>query len=138
MSEVGSSASALSREEEEKWKKEYDAQTESWKVESAVARQKAEQERARWEALRAEELEKTKSLTAAVGIGASSGLGASGMSWERLDDGTANIRGPPNPHFNPRETGYPGSPSPADVRDSVSGEPSGHSNVTSEVSKVRT
>ncbi|KAL0954860.1 hypothetical protein HGRIS_003796 [Hohenbuehelia grisea] len=37
------------------WKSEYDEQVQTWRTQSAEAREKAEQERARWEAIRAAE-----------------------------------------------------------------------------------
>jgi hypothetical protein len=41
--------------ESDVWKQEYEAQVEAWRVQSAEAREKSEKERARWEAIRAEE-----------------------------------------------------------------------------------
>lgn len=41
--------------EPETWKEEYDAQVEAWRAQSAEAREKAEAERAKWEAIRKEE-----------------------------------------------------------------------------------
>ncbi|EAU85500.1 hypothetical protein CC1G_06401 [Coprinopsis cinerea okayama7 len=46
--------------EPDAWKAEYDAQVEAWRAQSAEAREKAEKERARWEAIRKEEAEKRK------------------------------------------------------------------------------
>ena len=42
------------------WKTEYDSQVLEWRAQSAEAREKAEKERARWEAIRAEEAKKKK------------------------------------------------------------------------------
>ena len=105
-----SSQAPLSKEEEEKWRSEYEEQVQKWKEESATARAKAEQERARWEAIRA--AEKTSS--------SSQSISASTSGWEKVED--EPIPGPPNPHFQRKE--YPASPSPADARDHVAGEPS--------------
>ncbi|TFK27201.1 hypothetical protein FA15DRAFT_666708 [Coprinopsis marcescibilis] len=44
----------------DKWKEEYDAQVKAWRRQSAEYREKSEQERARWEAIRKEETEKRK------------------------------------------------------------------------------
>lgn len=45
----------MSSEEIDSWKSEYDSQVDAWRAESAVARDKAEKERERWEAARAKE-----------------------------------------------------------------------------------
>ncbi|KAJ2917448.1 hypothetical protein MD484_g3016, partial [Candolleomyces efflorescens] len=42
------------------WKEEYEAQVQAWREQSAEAREKAEKERARWEAIRAEDAAKRK------------------------------------------------------------------------------
>ncbi|RXW21051.1 hypothetical protein EST38_g4813 [Candolleomyces aberdarensis] len=43
------------------WREEYEAQVQAWREQSAEAREKAEKERARWEAIRAEDAAKRKS-----------------------------------------------------------------------------
>ena len=48
-------SSPASEPEPETWKEEYDAQVEAWRAQSAEAREKAEAERAKWEAIRKEE-----------------------------------------------------------------------------------
>ncbi|KAH8100734.1 hypothetical protein DFH11DRAFT_1869607 [Phellopilus nigrolimitatus] len=88
----------VSQEEREKWEEERAATERSWKEQSAVERKEAEERRARIAAERA----------------------ATGETWEKLDQENPP-HGPPNPLFS----SYPDSPSPADVRDSVTGEPSG-------------
>lgn len=116
------STPVLSREDEEKWKAEYEEQVASWRAESAAARQQAEAERARWEALRASE---TKGELAASSASA---------SWEKLEAGKS-MPGPPNPHFPRAQAAMPPpSPSPADVRDRVAGEPAGSKGVTTAAS----
>jgi hypothetical protein len=42
------------------WKEEYETQVQAWREQSAEAREKAEKERARWEAIRAEDAAKRK------------------------------------------------------------------------------
>ncbi|KLO13468.1 hypothetical protein SCHPADRAFT_940383 [Schizopora paradoxa] len=101
------SATSESSTGEEQWKKDYDSYVEGWKAESAVAREKAERTRAEWEAKRQAE-----------------GGGKGVLSEEEFPP----LAGPPNPHFS--RTNYPASPSPADARDSVSGEPSGHAHIS--------
>ncbi|KAH8109603.1 hypothetical protein DFH11DRAFT_1731022 [Phellopilus nigrolimitatus] len=88
----------VSQEEREKWEEERAATERSWKEQSTVERKEAEERRARIAAERA----------------------ATGETWEKLDQENPP-HGPPNPLFS----SYPDSPSPADVRDSVTGEPSG-------------
>ncbi|TDL25500.1 hypothetical protein BD410DRAFT_819653 [Rickenella mellea] len=92
---------------EDKWKEEYEAQVQTWRAESATARKKAEETRGHWEAVRASQ----------------SDMSHSGEGWERLDDGKS-IPGPPN-LSSPLRTSHPESPSPADARDSVTGEGEG-------------
>jgi len=99
-------AASAERAGEEQWKKDYDTYVERWKAESAVAREKAERTRGEWEAKRLAERE-------------GGGGGSDALSEE---EDFPPLVGPPNPHF-PR-TGYSVSPSPADARDSVSGESS--------------
>jgi len=53
--ESASTESTSSQSTDDPWKAEYEAQVESWRVQSADAREKAEKERARWEAMRAAE-----------------------------------------------------------------------------------
>ncbi|KIJ67086.1 hypothetical protein HYDPIDRAFT_174330 [Hydnomerulius pinastri MD-312] len=48
--------------EEDPWKAEFEAQVEEWRAQSAEAREKAEQERAKWEAIRLHEAEERKAL----------------------------------------------------------------------------
>ena len=47
------------------WKAEYEAQVQSWRAQSAEARDKAEKERLKWESLRATEKEETSKRKAA-------------------------------------------------------------------------
>ena len=77
---------------------------------------------------------------------------ATGETWEKLEEGK-DIRGPPNPlnegllvpeveneESNVEKaaaSGYPGSPSPVDVRDVVAGEPSGTHGHEAQASEVR-
>jgi hypothetical protein len=98
-------AEPVSREDIETWQKEQEAQLAVWREENARARKKAEEERARWEALRAEDRSKR-------GV-----MAESEASW-----------GPPSvlfPETLGRPQGYPDEPSIADARDRIAGE-SGH------------
>ena len=76
-----------------------------WKKQSAIERKKAEETRARIAAERA----------------------STGETWEKLEAGKP-MPGPPNYSTfevgSSKSSGYPGSPSPADVRSVVAGEPS--------------
>ncbi|KAF7374940.1 hypothetical protein MSAN_00380100 [Mycena sanguinolenta] len=105
--------------------REYESQVESWRAQSAEARQKAEKERARWEAIRAAEKQEAALRNAA--LPADSGVsGETDQGWE-----TVGARG------GTQEVPRPSSPSPADVRDLVTGEPQKHvvPTATAEASK---
>jgi hypothetical protein len=82
--------SSSSGSTDDSWKSEYEAQVQTWRAQSAEAREKAERERARWEEIRAREKEERSS-------------------------------GEPTLGEVKREAAEP-NPSPADVRDLVSGE----------------
>ncbi|KAJ3830228.1 hypothetical protein F5880DRAFT_1606910 [Lentinula raphanica] len=75
------------------WKNEYEEQVKTWRMQSAEAREKAERERAKWEALR--EAEKTTGTSPPP---------------------------PPSYEFMSSKPLASGSPSPADARDLVTGE----------------
>jgi hypothetical protein len=90
---------------------EYESQVESWRAQSAEAREKAEKERARWEAIRA--AEKQEAALRKSAIPADSGGG------EIISDHWETIG-------NTQEVPRPSSPSPADSRDLVTGEPQKH------------
>ena len=60
-----STASLSSSDFEESWKAEYEAQVQSWRSQSAEAREKAEKERLRWESIRAIEKEEATKRKAA-------------------------------------------------------------------------
>jgi len=93
---------------------EYESHVESWRAQSAEARQKAEKERARWEAIRA--AEKQEAALRKAAMPADSGVGGeTDQGWE-----TVGTRG------KPQEAPRPSSPSPADSRDLVTGEPQKH------------
>jgi len=63
--ELTDSQSTASNDLEESWKEEYEAQLQSWRAQSAEAREKAEQERLRWESIRAAEKEEAAKRKAA-------------------------------------------------------------------------
>jgi len=84
-----------------------------WRAQSAEAREKAEKERARWEAIRAAEKQEAALRKAAIPVDSGSGGGeiTSDHGWETVGSSQA-----------PR----PSSPSPVDSRDLVAGEPQKH------------
>ena len=65
VSTAGSVDGPTSSESEETWKAEYEAQVQSWRAQSAEAREKAERERLRWESIRATEKEEAAKRKAA-------------------------------------------------------------------------
>lgn len=89
---------------DEEWKSEYDSQVEEWKARSAEQREKAEESRARWEKIRAEE-QKESSVWRGGQVGGGSAASTSG--WVHAE--ASGVQGRT-------------SPSPVDVRDLVSGE----------------
>ena len=102
----------VSKEELEKGEQDLAAYEAQWKEASARQRKEAEERRASIAAERS----------------------ATGDTWEKLDQ-ERPPRGPPNQPVEHK--GYPGSPSPADVRDSVTGEPSGSKGHALEASQVK-
>lgn len=93
---------------------EYESHVESWRAQSAEAREKAEKERARWEAIRAAEKQEAALRHAAIPDdgGAVGGEIISDHGWETVGK-TQEVR-------------RSSSPSPADARDLVTGEPQKH------------
>ncbi|KAJ7274449.1 hypothetical protein B0H12DRAFT_1208099 [Mycena haematopus] len=96
------------------YQREHESQVESWRAQSAEARQKAEKERARWEAIRAAEKQEAALRKAALPTDSGVG-GETDQGWE-----TVRARG------ETQEVPRPSSPSPADSRDLVAGEPQKH------------
>ncbi|KAG8863191.1 hypothetical protein FRB96_009373 [Tulasnella sp. 330] len=93
---------------EETWKEQYDAYVKDWRTASAVAREKAQDTRERFESVRAQE-EKEQALKAAA---EGSKGNTAGGAWEDVHPGRQPL---------------PASrTSPADARDLVSGEREGH------------
>ncbi|KAJ7494665.1 hypothetical protein B0H11DRAFT_2390804 [Mycena galericulata] len=92
---------------------EYESHVQEWRAQSAEAREKAEKERARWEAIRAVEKQEAALRIAAIPADGGGGGGeiTSDHGWETVGSSQA-----------PR----PSSPSPADSRDLVAGEPPKH------------
>ena len=96
---------------EDGWKAEYEAHVAEWRARSAEQRERAEAERARWEAMRAEEERRAKEEKEGSGSGSAEKLSESAVSeWESVKAATEGRA----------------SPSPADVRDLVTGEHQGH------------
>ncbi|KAJ6505941.1 hypothetical protein DFH09DRAFT_943572, partial [Mycena vulgaris] len=104
---------------------EYESHVESWRAQSAEARQKAEKERARWEAIRAAEKQEAALRKAALPVVADIGGGeiSSDHGWETVGVNTQEA---------PRQS----SPSPADARDLVAGEPQKHDATMENVESV--
>jgi hypothetical protein len=112
-SETTSTESSISSDD---WKTEYEAQVNTWRAQSAEAREKAEKERNRWEAIREREAEQRTAEAKSVQLdGHDSG-------WETVSQGQSYVAA-----FSGRVP----SPSPADARDLVAGE------VPREFGKVR-
>lgn len=86
-----------SSSDDDAWKHEYESQVETWREQSALARERAEKERARWEALRATEQQD---------------LARRGLEQKQP------LAEAPSATF----TSSSDSPSPADSRDLVAGE----------------
>ncbi|KAF8986584.1 hypothetical protein BDQ17DRAFT_1548432 [Cyathus striatus] len=86
------------------WKTEYETQVQSWRAQSAEAREKAEKERERWEAVRAAEKEEAARIKL---IGESQHTES---EWEGVASSSTTT------------PVIIGSPSPIDVRDLVTGE----------------
>jgi hypothetical protein len=65
--ELADKSTTASNDLEESWKADYEAQLQSWRAQSAEAREKAEKERLRWETIRANEKEEaTKRKVAGI------------------------------------------------------------------------
>ncbi|KAK7044250.1 hypothetical protein VNI00_007972 [Paramarasmius palmivorus] len=92
----------------EVWKAQYEEQVKEWRAQNAEAREKAEKERARWEAIR--EKEKTE--------------GASRPTYE--EPGWQTVSGQKSLTTSTISVSELSSPSPADVRDLVTGEAPKH------------
>jgi len=97
------STEPLSESSIDEWKSEYDSHVESWRAQSAAAREKAQKERERWEALRANEKLQRPSDPSFTPEEHSE------TEWENVS------------HLRSQASGVP-SPSPADVGDLVRGE----------------
>ncbi|KAL0064844.1 hypothetical protein AAF712_008241 [Marasmius tenuissimus] len=102
----------------EAWKSEYEEQVKEWRAQNAEAREKAEQERARWEAIREKEKNEEQSHSSREGSG-----------WHTVSEQPSLAASANFP--------ISGSPSPADVRDLVSGEPQGHAGSSSATNPER-
>ncbi|KAI0710036.1 hypothetical protein C8Q76DRAFT_740832 [Earliella scabrosa] len=89
---------------EDVWKEEYEAHVAEWRRRSAEQRQKAEEKRAEWEAIREQERKEGKSRQSV--------LSESTSGWENLSGSVA-------------ASASAASPSPVDARDLVSGEGQG-------------
>lgn len=96
---------------EDVWKEEYEAHVTEWRRRSAEQRQKTEETRAEWEAIRDQERKEGKLRQSVLSESVHSTSG-----WEKVSagGGAASVAAPTE------------SPSPADVRDLASGE-GGHS-----------
>lgn len=95
------------------WKEEYDSRLAEWRATAAAARDKAERERARWEAVRAEEA-KTAPPSATSSF---ADVSAPGSGWQSALAGSTASLAPTAAEHPERD-----SPSPADARDLVADE----------------
>ena len=107
---------------EDVWKEEYEAHVTEWRRRSAEQRQKAEETRAEWEAIREQEHKEGKLRQSVLSESAHSTSG-----WEKVSAGSAA----------PSVAALPESPSPADGRDLVTGEGEGAHSTSTEVHEVR-
>ncbi|TFY74609.1 hypothetical protein EWM64_g9402 [Hericium alpestre] len=112
--EEGMSSSAVSAQDYDAWKAEYDAQLVGWRQESAKAREHAEAERARWEEIRQREKREGGAVSEAWESVADSAVEELGATLARAQGKSA-----------PQTEVGSDSPSPADVRDLVEGEKPG-------------
>ncbi|KAL0567394.1 hypothetical protein V5O48_014598 [Marasmius crinis-equi] len=104
--ETPSSPSSVEPVDVEAWKSQYEEHVKEWRAQNAEAREKAEQERARWEAIREQQKEEKKLHSS-----------RDESSWHTVSE-------QPSLAASTISTGVPisGSPSVADARDLVSGE----------------
>ncbi|KAF9525677.1 hypothetical protein CPB83DRAFT_909021 [Crepidotus variabilis] len=76
---------------DETWKEDYETQLNSWRAQNAEQRAKAERERSKWEAIRAQEKEEAKKRKAAGIVDEPSavptGPHSGGESWEKVGAG---------------------------------------------------
>ncbi|PIL35797.1 hypothetical protein GSI_02527 [Ganoderma sinense ZZ0214-1] len=103
---------------EDVWKEEYEVHVTEWRRRSAEQRQKAEETRAQWEAIREQERKEGKLRQSVLSESAHSTSG-----WENVSAGSAA----------PSVAALPESPSPADGRDLVTGEGEGGHSTSAEV-----
>lgn len=106
-----------SRPSDDDWKGEYESQVESWRAQSAEAREKAEKERLRWEAIRAAEKEEAARNPQP--------LQASG-DWEKVSHKASSKVPSESSDFGTGLHASTSSPSVADSRDLVTGEAGRH------------
>lgn len=102
---------------DDSWKAEYESQVESWRAQSAEAREKAEKERLRWEAVRAAEREEAARRKAEEAVSEPivprEEHGEAG--WETVSNAQSHSLVSLESDLD--------SPSPADARDLVADEP---------------
>ncbi|KAG7089769.1 hypothetical protein E1B28_011423 [Marasmius oreades] len=103
MNEAQASSESVDPGEVEAWKSEYEEHVQEWRAQNAEARKKAEQERARWEAIRGQESGEGKRRPSYEESG-----------WQTVSGQQSLVASSNVPRLGP--------PSPADVRDLVSGE----------------
>lgn len=111
-------SSISSSSTDDSWKSEYESQVETWRAQSSEAREKAEKERERWENIRAaEQAEATQRK--AMGIvdePVAEPREQQEAGWETVSNKKSH------PLSESTTISEPHSPSPADVRDLVTGE----------------
>lgn len=112
--ETAAAESLPSSSSDEPWKAEYESHVQSWRTQSAEAREKAERERERWEAIRAVEKEAAASRKLAGDDIPSLAASHEEPEWENVSKTKASCQATTFTGFQ--------SPSPADARDLVAGE----------------
>ncbi|KAG5647418.1 hypothetical protein DXG03_000489 [Asterophora parasitica] len=107
---------------DDSWKAEYESQVEAWRAQSSEAREKAEKERERWEALRAAErveAQRRKALGIVEPVPEPTEHEHGDAGWENVEHRT----GPSTTiSFSSAVSERSASPNPADARDLVTGE----------------
>ncbi|KAF8149865.1 hypothetical protein B0H34DRAFT_802001 [Crassisporium funariophilum] len=76
---------------EDIWKAEYEAQVQSWRAQSAEAREKAEKERLKWEAIRAIEKEEAAKRKAAGIVDEPVVQAQAEAGWEKVGESSSSV-----------------------------------------------
>ena len=111
-------------EDQNDWRDEYDLRLAEWRAAASVSREKAERERAKWEAIREDEAKNGISRPPFPETPASAASGPDGSMQSTLSmSGWQSVGGESTLASSMVSVAGPGdSPSPADARDFVTGE----------------